>query len=323
MSKPTDTLTTIGPAGVPSPVYVLPGLRLPVQVIEFLTSLIADCNRRISLQLATFPNAHEEALDLAFISHFASMQGAIRFGSHWTVRVDAHYIGGGRHYRTWEVADIGLMAIFRRGGKIQRSKLTFLQSKKLYASPLKVQEFDPYHRQGMGRLLVTEEEHAEVVKPKLLKYSETSRYKALQLGSEQQAAMQAFSKHHGIGIHYMLYNPSVIPWQIQTPVEQPPQIPENKVGIRVIPKRLVDTMTRKETGYSPSYADIGKVFAKEFLDSSDTAGWRVEGFVCDHFIAGDEGLVDDSPNFKTMIGLLNQKSSPISSALSITFDYEE
>jgi hypothetical protein len=61
---------------------------------------------------------------------------AIRFGSHWTVRIDAHYIGGGRHYRTWEVADIGLMAIFRQGGKIQRSKLTFLQSKKLYASPL-------------------------------------------------------------------------------------------------------------------------------------------------------------------------------------------
>src|SRR5437773_3499662 len=183
MSEQENALATTGPAGLPSPVYVLPGLSLPAQVIEFLTSLIADCNRRISLQLATFPNAHEEALDLAFISNFASMQGAIRFGSHWTVRIDAHYIGGGRHYRTWEVADIGLMAIFRRGGKIQKSKLTFLQSKKLYASPLKLHEFDPYHRMGMGRLLVTEEEHTELVQPKLLKYSETSRYRALQLGS--------------------------------------------------------------------------------------------------------------------------------------------
>ncbi len=91
--------------------------------------VLAECNRRISFQLTTFPNAHEEALDLMFLSHFASMQGAIKFGSHWTVRIDAHFIGGGRHYETWEVADIGLMAIFRRGGKIERSKLTFLQSK--------------------------------------------------------------------------------------------------------------------------------------------------------------------------------------------------
>jgi hypothetical protein len=285
--------------------------------------LLSECNRRISFQLATFPNAHEEALDLMFISHFVSMQGAIRFGSHWTVRIDAHYIGGGRHYRTWEVADIGLMAIFRRAGKIQRSKLTFLQSKKLYASPLKLQEFDPYHRMGMGRLLVTEEEHRELVQSKLLKYTETSRYRALQLGSEQQTAMHEFSTRYGIGIHYLLYNPSVIPWQIKTPVEQVPSIPENNVGCRVIPKRLVDNMASKEARHSPSYADIGRAFAKEFAGSSDTAGWRIEGFICDHFITGAEGLVDDSPNFQTMIGLLNQKSSPISSALSITFDYEE
>ena len=95
--------------------FVLPGLSLPAQVMEFLTGLLAECNRRISFQLATFPNAHEEALDLTFISHFAQHAvELVRFGSHWTVRIDAHYIGGGRHYRTWEVADIGLMTIFRR-----------------------------------------------------------------------------------------------------------------------------------------------------------------------------------------------------------------
>jgi hypothetical protein len=39
-------------------------------------------------------------------------------------------------------------------------------------------------------------------------------------------------------------------------------------------------------------------------------------------VTGSEGLVDESPDFRTMIGLLSQKTSPISSALSITFDYE-
>lgn len=176
--------------------------------------LVAECNRRISFQLATFPNAHEEALDLMFISHFASMQGAIRFGSHWTVRIDAHYIGG---------------------GKIEWSRLTFLQSRKLCASPLKLQEFDPYHRMGMVRLLVTEEKHSGFAQPKLLKYSETSRYRALPLGSEQQNAVHEFSTCYGVGIHYLVYNPSVIPWQIKTPVEQVPSIPVNKLGCRVVP----------------------------------------------------------------------------------------
>lgn len=193
-------------------VFVLPGLSLPVQIVEFLAVVIAEFNRRISFQLSTFPNAHEEALDLIFISHFASMQGAIKFGSHWAVRIDAHFIGGGSHFQAWEVAYLGLMAIFRRGGKLKRSKLTFLQSKNLYASPLKVQQFDPYHRRGMGRLLVAEDEHRELVEPELLKYTEASRYKALQLGSEQQNAMHEFSTLYGIGSHYLLYNPCVLPW---------------------------------------------------------------------------------------------------------------
>ncbi len=160
---------------------------------------------------------------------------------------------------------------------IERSKLTFLQSKKLYASPLKLQEFDPYHRLGMGRLLVTEEEHNEFVQPRLLKYSESSRYRALQLGSEQQNAMHDFSTRYGIGIHYLLYNPSVIPWQIKAPVEQVPSIPENKVGCRVVPKRVVDNMLgRKRSGHSPSYADVGKSSRENSPKALTSAagGWR-------------------------------------------------
>jgi hypothetical protein len=135
--------------------------------------------------------------------------------------------------------------------------------------------------------------------------------------------MQSFSEHFGVGIYYLLYNPSAIPWQIKTPLEQVPSIPENKVGIRITPKRLIDHMMGKKKGYSPSYADVEKAFANEFALSCDRAGWRIEDFICDHFIKGKEGLVDDSPNFQTMTRLLSQKSSPISSALSITFDYEE
>ncbi|MBW4541629.1 MAG: hypothetical protein KME43_21155 [Myxacorys chilensis ATA2-1-KO14] len=301
-----------------------PDLILPNDVKNFLKQLFWECNRKISFQLSTFPNAHEEALDLLFISHFAHMQGAIKFNSNWTLRIDAHFIGGGRHFRTWEVADIGLMAMFRKNGRITRSKLTFLQSKKLYASSLKYKPQDPYFRAGLGRLLVTEKEHRELVKTTLLKYSEASKYKALKLKSKQEEAMRVFSSHHNITLHYLLYNPSLIPWEIKIPVEGWPTIDENKVGCRVISKPFLDANFQdKEVNYSPSYKDIKDAFNKNFSDQESGAGWTMETFICDLFIDGKEGLVADSPNFQTMLGIMSQKTSPISSALSITFDFEE
>jgi hypothetical protein len=301
-----------------------PVLRIPEDVKSFLLERFSECNKKIAFQLCTFPNAHEETLDLLFISHFAIMQGAIRFNSNWTLRLDAHYIGGGRHYRTWEVADIGLMVMFRRNGKIVRSKLTFLQSKKLYASPLQLKSYDPYHRHGMGRLLVTDDEHLELVRPRLLKYSEASKYKAFKIGSEQELAMSEFSSQYNVPLQYLLYNPCLIPWQIQTPIEGLPEISENKVGCRVIPKALVDKMLEGTvTKSSPSYKDIKTGFGKEFPASQHEAGWRMEHFICDLFIGGPEGIVDDSPNFNLMTNIMSRKSSPISAALSITFDFEE
>jgi hypothetical protein len=70
------------------------------------------------------------------ISSFVRSQGPVRLASNWIVRIDAHIIGGGRHFGTWEVADIGLMMVFRHKGKVIKSKLVLLQSKKLYASSL-------------------------------------------------------------------------------------------------------------------------------------------------------------------------------------------
>jgi len=299
-------------------------LRIPGDVTVFLMERFSECNKRIAYQLSTFPNAHEESLDLLFISYFAVMQGAIKFSSDWTLRFDAHFIGGGRHFRTWEVADIGLMVIFRRNGKIIRSKLTFLQSKKLFASSLQLRSYDPYHRHGMGRLLVTEEEHLELVKPRLLKYSEASKYKAFKIGGDQEEAMREFSTRHNVPLHYLLYNPCLIPWQIQTPVENLPDINDNKVGCRVIPKTAVDeNLGSGVKNSSPSYRDMKTAFKKAFPESQSEAGWRMEHFICDLFMGGSEGVVDDSPNFQLMINILSRKSSPISSALSITFDFEK
>jgi hypothetical protein len=118
-----------------------------------------------------FPAIHEESLDMNLISSFARRQAPVRLASDWIVRIDAHFIGGGRHFGTWEVAEIGLMMVFRHKGKVIKSKLMLLQSKKLYASSLKYTEDSQYVRRfGLGRLIVTEEEHAEHIEPRVLAF---------------------------------------------------------------------------------------------------------------------------------------------------------
>ena len=297
-------------------------IQVPEDVMSYLQTRIAECNFNVSYNLSAFPFTHEESLDHKLIGEFIG-KGPRKFGSGWIVRFDAHYIGGGRHFRTFEVADLGLMVIFRRKGKIVRSKLAFIQSKKLYANTLKFKYFDPYYRQGMGRLLVTEEEHKEIIEPQTLKYSEASKYRALKTGSEQEVVMRHFSNRFDVKLYYLFYNPCSIPWEIKSPVEELPEIEDNSVGCRIVPKPELDIALKSfGTDHSPSFGDIKYQLNVMNFDDKHEAGWRLEYFINDLFIGCKEGLIDDSPNFETLMALLRQKSSPISSALSITFDVE-
>jgi hypothetical protein len=56
-----------------------------------------------------------------------------------------HGIGSGplRHWRSWEVADIGVLVMFRRKGKLYKSKSALLQSKRLYPNEQPFEEDEP------------------------------------------------------------------------------------------------------------------------------------------------------------------------------------
>ncbi len=299
------------------------GIGLPEDVRLTLKNIFTDCNRAVSRQISIFPNTHEETLDQLLITHLAQMQGPIKFESGWIMRFDAHFIGGGRHFRTWEVADIGLMVVFRRHGKIVRSKLVFLQSKRLYASTQKFKSTDPYYRMGMGRLLVTDEEHQELIEKKTISFSESSRFKAIKREDNQHNAMEGFSKAHDVELFYLFYNPVELPWSVNSPVEGIPEIKHNQVGCRVVPKDILNIgLEAKPKNYSPTYADVESTTTGQLEGSDTVAGWRLEYFVNDLFIACKKGKIDDSPNFEVLLSLMSQKSSPISSAISISFDLD-
>jgi len=126
-------------------------INIPEDVKRYVRRHFSKCNKGVSSDLSLFPAIHEESLDFNLIGYWSKNQQPVKLKSGWTVRVDAHFIGGGRHFGTWEVADIGLMIIFRNKGKVIRSKMAFLQSKKIYANSLLFKKDNPYFRRfGMG-----------------------------------------------------------------------------------------------------------------------------------------------------------------------------
>lgn len=300
-------------------------LDIPEDVKQYVRKHFAKCNKGVASDLSLFPAIHEESLDMNLIAYWSKIQGPVKLKSNWTVRVDAHFIGGGRHFGTWEVADIGLMLVFRRKGKVIRSKMAFLQSKKLYANSLVFKKDNPYIRRfGMGRLLVTEEEHDEIITPRLLHFTEASKYNAFEKDSEQQQAMKSFQERYGMKMYYLLYNPLNIPYSIKMPVETHPKFGKNEIGCRVIPKEFLDEALSTYPGkHKPSFGDIKYMLSGEFLNKKHDAGWRLEHFIVDLMMGCKEGIIDDSPNFETMVRFMNDKRSPMSSSLSITFDTDD
>ena len=297
---------------------------IPHDVSDFLRSHFASCNRQVAVDLSRFPAIHEESLDMNFISYFSRNQTPVTLPSNWIVRIDAHFIGGGRHFGTWEVADIGLMMVFRHRGKVVKSKIALLQSKKLYANSLKYTEESDYVRRfGLGRLLVTDEEHSDLIADKLLIFEETSKYQALKKQSEQQEAMGHFERRWETKMYYLFYNPVDIPHAVRMPMTSVPNLGENIIGCRVLPKKqLDDALHSKTSGYVPSYKDIKNGVPSKLSGEEFTSGWRLENFVTDLMLECKEGLIDDSPNFESLRILMDQKRRPMSCALSITFDIQ-
>ena len=48
----------------------------------------------------------EETFDLTWIEHVGRYSSPTIFASAWTAKVETHYLGGLRHFRTWEIADM-------------------------------------------------------------------------------------------------------------------------------------------------------------------------------------------------------------------------
>ena len=126
------------------------------------------------------------SLDLTFIEQLSNHSVPVRLGSGWTVRLDTHYLGGGRHFGSWEIADIGFLVMFQQAGQLVQSKVALLQSKRLYPTEVDFDEDQPLdYLREFGRLFESEETHLAVSEPRKFRFKQTSRYEALRKGNDQ------------------------------------------------------------------------------------------------------------------------------------------
>jgi hypothetical protein len=200
-----------------------------------------------------------------------------------------------------------------------------LQSKRLYANrhkPETDEEKELYYTRGFGRMLTDDDKFEEMTRPKLFKFSEDSKYSALQKGSKQWVAVEAYEKQTEIPVYYLLYNPLTVP--IDVPVPHPSGFRAdgaNDVGCRVVPCRSVrKMMTKAKADESPSYGGLVNKLAEPFDADSHRGGWRLEYFVVDLLLNCKTGRITDIRNDEGLYQVFNRRTGPIQAAISITID---
>lgn len=289
---------------------------IPEAAIDWVRSVFGGVNHQVASTLSRIPTHHEPELDMQFIAAL-NRTPAVTDISGWTVYIETHFLGGRRHFFNWEVADIGLLVIFRTTSKVQRIKVGLLQSKRLY--PRETKSLPNRTRIGFGTLLQDPAAFRALAAGRKFAFRRDSKYRAVLKDDDQQRALTQYQKMSGIPVYYLFYNPVEIPWTAQVPAATIGALPEAAVGCRVVPCSTVFTaLGTKRKGYVPSYNDIAGIGAP--FDGPHLGGWRLEHFVADKLLRCLEGYVADEETDHVLEQLFYRRSGPISAAIAVTIE---
>ena len=291
--------------------------QVPEDVRGHIVSIFSELNDSISQKLASIPNVPEESLDISFIENLSRYSTPQIVAPNWAVRIAAHFIGNIRHRRRYEVADLGIVIVFKRSGAVVSRKLILLQSKRLYPINNDVIEFDDFDY-DLGLALITDRDAMETSIFSQVKFvfDSTSNYGALRANSRQCAVIQEHLEDTNVPVHYLMYNPLVLPWSISYPVTTSDiEFPEREFGARVISSERVHTILNDYTGSAAlNVADLcnregdGHIF-----------GLSLEHFI-DEVIQCREGYRFDGTKDVGLQRLFSRKSGPIFCVVEIVIE---
>jgi len=289
---------------------------IPGDVLSWIRRLFAEGNARITEKLNRNPNLPEGSLDLTWIEHLSQFSAAERLPSQWLVRIESHYLGGLRHFRNWEIADIGLLVFLRPAPGEAINKVALLQSKRLYPNGVPIQhETQVEYEIGFARLADPEVLAVPIGPSTDFRFTEDSRYGALRRESDQVGAITDYQRDVGLRVYYQLYNPWTVPFEQRIPLAgySPPEgIPD--LGVRVAPAQAVHAVLDRQDGATPRLRDVAD------LSPLPNYGWRLEEFVCDELLACREGDRFNSPDDSKIQRLFYRRTGAIAAAISITIE---
>jgi hypothetical protein len=294
--------------------------KLPTAVVSYVRNVFRTCNKKMSLQIARVPGVSEPTLDQVLITELTAFAAPCVLDNSWAVRIDTHFLGGRRHFHSWEVADIGLLIQVRKRTELVARKVALLQSKRLYPESSKgvIQDSPDDYLIGMGGLLQTSEHTLPIANHATYSFSSKSKYKSLKASDTQTHAIGGFEDENAMPVHYLLYNPWSVPVTYEVPHLSLPKLTgKQSLGARVVPaKLLLDLIRDKAPNYSPSLSDITSLD----VDQTGGYGWTLEYFVADLVLKCRQGTLLDANNHDAAYNLFNRRSGPISAAISVVIE---
>lgn len=295
----------------------------PPEITNYLLGVFGGANQFVSTYLSQVPNAHEPSLDTALVSYIARESRPVQFPNDWVVKLDTHFLGNSRYWGRWEIADIGLLLMFRRRGQVLRTKVALLQSKRLYAREQKSTDEPNYV--GFGALHESDKTFLKTLAPRTFTFDDESYYKALNVDDEQYSAINDYETLSQIPICYLFYNPLLMPSTIRLPCATPETDDTDAVvGARVLPYDIFrNDVAPSMTSLTPTYGDVCYPATPPFDQADNRGGWTLEDFVVNRFTGCETGYRVDTSQDTTLTQLFGGRSAPIYAAISINIDVPE
>ena len=296
-------------------------IEIPADATDYVRNVFATCNRRTAQRLMEMPTTHEESLDLTFIEQLTHFAAPVQVPSSWVVRIDTHFLGGRRHFGSWEIADIGIIVIFRQAGKVVRSKVALLQSKRLYPNEQKEAEAEREDYEiGFARLYKGTATLEAITQPKLFTFSDVSCYEMLKPGSAQYKAITDYERKFKIPVYYLLYHPWQIPYNRAIPVTVQSQFEgEVRVGCRVLPSIDIRRTARRLKTQQFKYGDLKHIVPKPATLTREGPGWLLEEFV-ELLLQCRVGYIAEKERDIGLERVFSRRTGPIAAAIAITLD---
>ena len=283
-------------------------IEIPDVVRDHIYMIFSEVNDRISRKITKIPNIPEESLDISFIETLSNYSAPRVVAPDWAVRIAAHFIGNIRHRRRYEIADIGIVFVFKKGPAVLARKLVLLQSKRLYPSNNEVIEFDDFDY-DLGLALVTERERLEtpLFSQVRFEFDITSAYGALKPNSNQCSVIQEHLRDTNIPVFYLMYNPLVLPWQISYPTFlRDAELPQREFGTRIISADKVHRILESRVNsVALKVADLSEDNENNYL-----FGFSLEDFF-DDVVRCEQGYLFDRNRDAGLRRLFARKSGPI------------